>query len=150
MSQSTNLEYNKTSQNLINFNQYYGPLTNSDYQRFKSYQLGNTITNTIPTLNELVPENNINIFNIVRNPSGCPVYDCTSNLVSNMNPYALTIPVIVAPNLSVSTGVLTNVTQPLTEEEKEEQRHPTNDKKIDICKYTLNMLRKKNVWNYVC
>jgi len=150
MSQSTNLEYLKTGENLINFNQYSGPLSNSEYVRFKSYQLGNTITNSIPTLNELVPPNKIDIFNINRSPSNCPTYDCTSILVSNMNPHALTIPVIVPPNLSVPTGVLTDVTQYLTENEKEEQRHPNNEPKIDICKYSLNMLRKKDVWKNVC
>ena len=79
MSQSTNIEYNRTSQNLLFFDDYKGPLRNGDYIRFKSYQLGNTIVNTVPTLNELVPPNKINIFDINRSTSTCPQYDCTGN-----------------------------------------------------------------------
>lgn len=150
MSQSTNLEYNKTGQNLIFYDDFTGPLKNSDYIRFKSYQLVNTITNSTPTLNELVPPTKIDIFNIDRNTSNCPVYDCQSNTPLILNPHNTTIPVIVAPNRSVPTGVLTDITQPLTASEMEEQRHPTRQSKIDICSYTLNSLRGKNIWKIVC
>ena len=151
MSQSTNLEYNKTGQNLLFYKDYIGPLKNSDYLRFKSYQLGNTIKNTVPTLNELVPPNKIDIFNINRDTSGCPTYDCTSNTPLIRDPYNLTIPVIVPPNLSVPTGVLTNITSlPLSAEEKENQKHPIQEPKIDVCQYSLNILRKNNIWKKPC
>lgn len=152
MSQSTNIEYNRTGQNLLFFDDYKGPLRNGDYIRFKSYQLGNTIVNTVPTLNELVPPNKIDIFDINRSTSTCPQYDCTSNTPLIQQPYALTIPVIVPPNKSVATGVLTNVTQPLTPDQAEEQRHPTNTPLFDVCKYKLNFVRKKPLFttNGVC
>jgi len=146
MSQSTNLIYNKTGQNLLFYSDFKGPLKNSDYIRFKSYQLGNTTINSVPTLNELVPPNKIDVFNINRDPSGCPQYTCTSNTPPIKNPHNLTIPVIVPPNLSVPTGVLTNITSlPLTQEQMQQQKYPQTSDNMDICKYTLNQLRGKNV-----
>lgn len=146
MSQSTNIEYNKTGQNLLFYSDYKGPLKNSDYVRFKSYQLGNTITNSVPTLNELVPPNKVNVFDISRDPSGCPQYNCSSNTPPIKNPNNLTIPVIVPPNLSVPTGVITNITSlPLTQAEKTRQKYYKAPENVNICTYTLNKLRGKNV-----
>ena len=56
-----------------------------------------------------------------------------------------------SPNLSVPTGVLTNITSlPLSAEEKEKQKHPIEEPKIDVCQYSLNILRKKNIWKKTC
>lgn len=150
MTESTNLEYIKTSYNLEHFDENVGPLNSSQYIRFKSYQLGNTITNSVPTLNQLVPPNNINIFNIDRDPSNCPQYDCTSNSRIIRDPHNLTIPVIVPPNLSVPTGVLTNIRHPLTEKEKLEQKYTINDNIFEACNYSLYILRGSKTKYSVC
>jgi hypothetical protein len=93
MSQSDYIKYKKTSNKLsIDNSSLHNKeppvFVSSDYTDFKQYHLENTINNTRPTFNYIVPSGNHLVFGMDKVVSNCPTFiDCSNtNLRPNRIP----------------------------------------------------------------
>jgi hypothetical protein len=93
MSQSDYIKYKKTStklriDNSSVHNKEPPVFDSSDYTDFKQYHLENTINNTSPTFNYIVPSGRHSVFGMDKVVSTCPTFiDCSNtNIRANRVP----------------------------------------------------------------
>ena len=86
MSQSDYIEYKKRATELKEQKKLQPVLSEDDYCAFKQFSLENTVLNTSPTYNELVPTNTKIIFDTARsNTATCSQFICGNGTQARPN-----------------------------------------------------------------